>query len=72
MKHGRGKIIQDNGSWYEGEFYENQKDDQGDYFDAIKKKKFRFYFDKGKQLNCFEINIESNDILEGKDKNEKD
>lgn len=48
MKSGKGKIIEDNGNYYEGYFCENNKDKQGHYYDVQKNKVFKFIFDKGK------------------------
>jgi|JI10StandDraft_1071094.scaffolds.fasta_scaffold3171616_1 hypothetical protein len=55
MKHGKGRIDEEDGSYYVGEFYENNKDKTGEYYDGPQNKSFLQVYDKGIQISCREI-----------------
>ena len=55
MKHGRGIIKEEDGSYYEGEFFENNRNNEGEYFDGIEDKKYLMIYENGKQVSRREI-----------------
>ena len=64
MKHGRGRLDEEDGTyyegnvyydWYSGLFYVNNKDKYGIYFDAATDKKFMHVYENGKLTSEREI-----------------
>jgi hypothetical protein len=55
MKDGHGRIDEEDGSYFIGEFIENNKHKTGEYYDAKENKKYLQVFDQGIQISCREI-----------------